>query len=64
MSGISDEEMEHLAVLSNMKLNAKEKEGLKRDLSRIVEYVNQLAGRGKCGADLSGGRFAECDARR
>lgn len=40
---ISDEEIQHLAELSNIALSSDEKSGLKGDLERILNYIGQLS---------------------
>ena len=39
---LSKEEIQHLAELARIKLSDKEKEGLKKDLSSILDYINKL----------------------
>ncbi|MDR2063199.1 MAG: Asp-tRNA(Asn)/Glu-tRNA(Gln) amidotransferase subunit GatC [Candidatus Nomurabacteria bacterium] len=42
MSEITDSEMKHLAELSNLFLGDKEAKSLKRDLTRILAYIDEL----------------------
>ena len=39
---ITDKEISHLAELSRIKITEKEKGNLKKDLSSILDYINQL----------------------
>jgi len=39
---ISDKEIKHIAELARIKINEKEKKGLKKDLSSILEYIDKL----------------------
>ena len=39
---LTDKEIEHIANLARIKLGEKEKEGLKKDLSSILDYINKL----------------------
>ncbi len=42
MRDVSKEEILHLAELSNIELSEAETASLKQDLTKIIEYVNQL----------------------
>lgn len=39
---ITDKELEHLAALARIKISEKEKEGLQKDLSSILNYIETL----------------------
>jgi len=39
---LTDKELDHIAALARIKISEKEKEGLKKDLSSILEYIEKL----------------------
>src|SRR3990167_2030438 len=39
---LTDKEVRHIAELARIKINEKEKKGLKKDLSSILEYIDKL----------------------
>lgn len=43
MSTISDEDVKHLATLSNIQLADDEAAGLRQDLTNILDYIEQLS---------------------
>lgn len=43
MSTISDEDVKHLATLSNIRLADDEAAGLRQDLTNILDYIEQLS---------------------
>lgn len=42
MQMLTDQELDHIASLARIKLEDKEREGLKKDLSSILDYVAKL----------------------